>query len=198
MAKKKKKPGPKKSHKKKSKGKAKARGRAPKKTGFHLDTIGKMIFSSAALRFGSGLAYWGLRKAGVNSPKIKIAVPVVAAVASAKGLLPHMEGFMPMAIDQAVNATIENVAFVKDIFDLKFMDKKPAAPTAGYTPRTAAETARLIAANNRNGYYIPRQGLYSRSGNMGLIEKSEMMNPSQIIRSKMSKRRGLYDFRRAA
>lgn len=193
MAKKKaaKKHSAKKSHKKKSK--AKARGRSPKRGGFHLDSVGKMIFSSAALRFGSGLAYWGLRKAGVNSPKVKIAIPAVAALASAKGFLPYMEGFLPMAVDQATNATIENVGFLKDIFDLRFMDKKPASQVAGYTPRTAAETARLIAANSRNGLYS-RAGLY----NMGLMAKSNMTNPSRIMLDNPSSRRGLINRRRAA
>lgn len=193
-----------KSHKAKSH-KAKPKGRAPKSAGVSLDSVPKIMFSSAILRFGSGFAYWGIRKFGYDSPKIKIAVPAAAAFAYAKGLLPKMEGFYPLAIGQATDATIENVKFLKDIFDLKFLDKKPTAlPTAGMTPRSAAETARLIAANARRGLVWQKQGLvFTRKagmvyGAMTIAEKNNMSSPSIFANLRRPKSGLTRDMRRAA
>lgn len=193
-----------KTHKKKHK--ARAKGRKPSSgSGMSLDSIPKIVFSSAILRFGSGLAYFGIRKLGYDSPKIKIAIPAAAAFAYAKGFIPRMEGFYPIAIGQATDATIENVKFLKDIFDLKFMDKKPALPTAGMTPRSAAETARLIAANARQGLVWNKRGLvFTRKsglvyrGGMSIAEKNRMASPSHFESMRKPKSGLTRDMRREA
>lgn len=115
-------------------------------TRFSIDSVGKMIASSLALRFGSGLAFWLLRRQGMMTPKTKILVPGVAAFLAAKGIIPKMDGFLPMAVDQTVLATVENFTFLRDLADFRFLDKKPAGvqPTAGYTPRTYAQTRAAI------------------------------------------------------
>lgn len=112
---------------------------------FNLDTVTKMALSAGALRLLGGTAYYFARKQGVYTPKVRIIVPAAAAWASAKGYLPKMEGFTAMAVGQAVDATIDTVQTLKDVFDLKFLDK-PAAPkpTAGMSPRSYIETARQI------------------------------------------------------
>jgi hypothetical protein len=182
--------------------------RARSRSGFApTGSIGAMILTSAALRAASGLAYFGLKSyAGIDTPKVKIIVPGLIAFANQKKWIPFkLEGLTPMAVSSATNAAIENTKFLKDIFDFKMLGGG-ARPTAGLTPRTAAETARLLSGftYSRNGltasttpkpfmrgqYFLPddvtrrgqlqMQDLTAR-GKM-LFRKNGMVNPNEYTR----------------
>ena len=144
MAKKKNRKAPKKarSHKK-----CKHGGRARSRSGFglmrssgpqySLDTLPKILLSAAILRFGSGVVYWWFRKQfatpgadpkalAENFKKAKIIFPALVAVASAKKWIPNLPGLTPMAIGLAFYSIVENFDSLRDLFDLKSLDSKPA------------------------------------------------------------------------
>ncbi len=126
-------------------GKRRARSRSGSKS-FTMDTAGKLAVSSMALRLTQGAAFYFARKQGMTSPKVRIIVPAALWFASAKGYIPHMDGLTAMAADQTVNAVIDTTPTIKDLFDLRFLDKPKAVAGFGQmTPRSFIETSRQIA-----------------------------------------------------
>lgn len=135
-------------------------GKSVSSGGYSLDTLPRIIVSALILRFGSGVIYWWFRgqfqKPGAdpkktmdNFNKAKIIFPLVVAIASAKKWIPQMPGLTPMAIAMAIFSIIENFDSLRDLFDLKAMDKKPVGPTpavatAGVSARTWAETRQAL------------------------------------------------------
>lgn len=129
-----------------------------RKPAFSIDTAGKLAMSSMALRLVQGGAFYLARKKGLTTPKVRIIVPAAVWFASAKGYIPHMEGLNAMAADQTVNAVIDTTPTIKDLFDLRFLDKPKATKGFDYmTPRSFVETSRQI------GEPMPVQG-YERAG----------------------------------
>jgi len=173
--------------KKRAKSKLKGKRKASKKRGIGTKKgIGSMILTAAALRAFSGLAFWGARKAveqdNKKTPaqvddllsKIKIAVPLSVAFLNEKKMIPvRLDGLTEMAVNQTVMQTVETFSSLKDIFDFRFMDKKGMG---ALTPRTAAETARLLSgmAYSRGELVSPYSPSvvslagtpYARSGNV--------------------------------
>lgn len=169
-------------------GRARARsgfGRSVSSGGYSLNTLPRILLSAAILRFGSGVVYWWFRsqfqKAGADPKKVadnfnkaKIIFPTLIAVASAKKWIPDLPGLTPMAVAMAFYSVVENFDSLRDLFDLKMMDEKPASgktmtalPTAGMSARTWAQTRQQLQTMHlpTNGFEIDPVGeMYSRNG----------------------------------
>lgn len=163
-------------------------GRGPAVSNYSLDTLPRILLSAAILRFGSGVVYWWFRKqfqtpgadpkkTTDNFNKAKIIFPTLVAIASAKKWIPQLPGLTPMAIAMAFFSIVENFESLRDLFDLKAMDQKPAGAgrepvvmQAGISARTWAETRQAL------------QNMHPRSG-MLLTNQSRRFNGISYLRA---------------
>lgn len=120
--------------------------KASARKGFTMDTAGKLALTSMGLRLVQGTAFYVARRQGITTPKVRIFVPAAVWFASAQGYLPYMDGMTAMAADQTVNAVIDTTQTLRDIFDLRFLDKgvQKTAGIESMTPRSFLETSRQI------------------------------------------------------
>lgn len=88
----------------------------------------RALIASSIMRLASGgVAYIAQsQNMGQELPKIKIAVPLAVATLSYYDVIPSPDMF-PAGVQGFVDAAVDNTQFLKDLFDFKFMAKKPAA-----------------------------------------------------------------------
>ena len=88
----------------------------------------RALLASGIMRLASGgVAYIAQsQNMGQELPKIKIAVPFTVAVLAYNDIIPSPDMF-PAGVQGFVDAAVDNTQFLKDIFDFKFLQKKPAA-----------------------------------------------------------------------
>lgn len=88
----------------------------------------RALLASGIMRLASGgVAYIAQsQNMGQELPKIKVAVPLAVAVLSYNDIIPSPDMF-PAAVQGLVDAAVDNTQILKDIFDFKFLQKKPAA-----------------------------------------------------------------------
>ncbi len=152
--------------------------------GASLDSIKSIALATLILRVGSGFAFRFLKdkKTGEEYPKARILFPAAIAFMAHKGWIP-IAGLFPVALAQTLNAFIENTPTIKDIVDLKFMDKERALPTAGMSPLMLAARRRQLS--NMSGI---DDGTYSRNG----LYLAGMPSNEPYDRGGSKRRSGLY------
>lgn len=175
MANKKKGPHPKKKKAKKKSGltiganamsgkkKHKAKKRSGHSFGSKRKSWKRALLASGIMRLASGGAAYlaQTQNLGQELPKVKILVPAAVAGLTYFDVIKSDDMF-PAAVQAMVDAGVDNTKFLKDIFDFKFMNPKPAAPTAG--------PLRVVGQDPSLMRRLQAPGIRARSGSTPLAD----------------------------
>lgn len=150
------------------------RRKAKKRSGIGnaFDTFKGAFLAAAAMRAGSGFVGYIARtnNMGQDLPKMKIAFPAAVLGLSWGGVIQSRDIFVA-STQATVDAIVDNTQIVKDVFDFKWLDKKPAGPKPdkGLTIRQLAQRAQ-IPRTTYSGY-TQENPLVSQMADRGLSYK---------------------------
>lgn len=136
------------------------------------DTFKGAFVAAAAMRAGSGFVGYIARtnNMGNDLPKMKIAFPAAVLGLSWGGVIQSRDIFVA-STQATVDALVDNTEFLKDGFDFKWLDKKPAGPKPdkGLTIRQLAQRAQLPRTTYSG--YSQENPLSSQMADRGLSYK---------------------------